>query len=118
MADVHAQESALNELIAAGKGMEGFEKFYADDIVMQENLEAPTHGKDENRKREQAFMAMVEEFHGAKLLGSAVNGDLSYSEWEFDMKFKGQPRRPMTEVAARRWKDGKIVHERFYYKMA
>jgi hypothetical protein len=32
--------------------------------------------------------------------------------FEFDLK-----RRPLTEVAARRWKDGKIVHERFYYKM-
>jgi len=117
MADVLAQEKALNELILAGKGMDGFEQFYADDIVMQENLDEPTRGKDKNRKREQDFMGMVEAFHGVKLLGSAVNGDVSYSEWEFDLTFKGQPRRPLTEVAARRWKDGKIVHERFYYKM-
>ena len=44
-----------------------------------------------------------------------VNGDLTYSEWEFDATYKGAGRIKQTQVSARRWKNGKVVHERFYY---
>ena len=54
-------------------------------------------------------------YEKARLLGSAVNGDTSYSEWEFDATYKGAGRVKLTQVAARRWKNGQIVHERFYY---
>jgi hypothetical protein len=31
---------------------------------------------------------------------------------------KGGQRSKLNEVAVRRWKDGKVVHERFYYAAA
>ena len=60
-------------------------------------------------------MCIRDRFHGAALLGSAVNGDRSYSEWEFDATYKGGHRVKLTQVAVRQWKNGQIVHERFYY---
>jgi len=111
-----ANDKAVNQAILQGKSMEAFEQYYADDVVMQENTDEPTVGKAANRTREQAFLGMVEEFHGVELLGSAVSGDLSFSEWMFDSKIKGMPRTKMHQVAVRRWKNGKIVHERFYHK--
>jgi hypothetical protein len=33
-----------------------------------------------------------------------------------DVTLKGVGRITMVQVAVRRWKDGKIVHERFYHK--
>lgn len=113
--DVKSLDDELNRQIVSGDALGAFEKFYADDVVMQENSEPPRSGKDINRKFEQEFFSSVEQFHGAKLLGSAVNGDVSYSEWEFDITFKGGQRVTMTEVAARRWKNGKVSRERFYY---
>jgi ketosteroid isomerase-like protein len=115
---VKALDNQLNEQILRGDALEAFERFYADDVVMQENLEPPRAGKDVNRKIEQEFFSSVEQFHGAQLLGSAVNGDISYSEWEWDVTFKGGKRVKMTQVAARRWKNGKVIHERFYYHKA
>jgi ketosteroid isomerase-like protein len=107
----------LNQAILSGDILDAFEKFYADDIVMQENDSAPFTGKEVNRKREQDFVNSVEQFHGAKLLGEAVTGDVSFSEWEYDVTFKGGGGRvKMQQVASRRWKNGQIVHERFYYK--
>ena len=114
MADLKALEKEINDAILSGKAMEAFEKLYADDVVMQENTQEPTRGKDANRQREQAFFAAVEAFHGAKLGHSAVGDGVSFSEWEFDLTFKGGQRMQMNQVAVRRWRDGKVVHERFY----
>jgi ketosteroid isomerase-like protein len=112
--DTKALDTQLNEQISTGKAAEAFETFYADDIVMQENAEEPRNGKDVNRKAEQEFFSSVEQFR-ARLLGSAVNGDTSYSEWEYDVTFKGGKQVKQTQVAARRWAGGKVTNERFYY---
>lgn len=34
----------LNEMILKGKLMEAFEKFYDDEVIMQENDDPPTEG--------------------------------------------------------------------------
>jgi ketosteroid isomerase-like protein len=106
----------LNQAVLAGDILGAFDKYYADDLVMQENDAEPILGKAANRKREEEFVNSVEQFHGAKLLGEAVNGDVSYSEWSYDVSFKGAGRVKMEQVAARRRKNGKVSHERFYYK--
>ncbi|HEY1214649.1 MAG TPA: SnoaL-like domain-containing protein [Bryobacteraceae bacterium] len=113
--DLKALDAELNQSILSGNIMEAFEKFYADDIVMQENSEAPRIGKEINRKAELDFLSSVQEFHGANLLGSAVNGDRSYSEWEIDATYKNGQRHKLAQVAVRQWKNGQVVHERFYY---
>jgi len=113
--DVADLDRQLNEKILSGDILGAFDHFYGDGVQMQENTAEPTVGKAACRAKEEAFLASVEQFHGAKLLGSAVNGDISYSEWVFDATYKGGGRVVQTQVAARRWKDGKVVHERFYY---
>ncbi len=112
---VQELDKQLNDDVLSGKIMEAFEKYYADDVVMQENSEEPRKGKTENRKAEEQFMASVEAFNGASVKASAVNGDVTFSEWEMDITFKGGSRVTMSQVAVRKWKNGKIVHERFFY---
>jgi ketosteroid isomerase-like protein len=116
MADISALENELNQMILSGKAMEGFEKFYADSCVMQENLDEPREGKAACRTYEEQFFGNVAEVHGVEHHGGAASGDRSYSEWTFDVTFKDGTRMRNTQVAARRWKDGKVVWERFYYK--
>lgn len=114
--DVTTQDRELNKAILSGDILNAFEKFYADDVVMQENDSEPFVGKAVNRKREQDFVNSVAQFHGAKLIGEAVNGDRSFSEWEYDVTFKNGTRTKLQQVASRQWKGGHVVHERFYYK--
>jgi len=114
--DLAALERQLNDMILEGKLLEAFERFYADDCVMQENLDPPCVGKAANREREQQFMTNCEQVHAVKLFGSAVGDDISFSEWLFDLSFRGGVRVATTQVAARRWRDGLVLHERFYYK--
>ena len=112
---VQELDKQLNDDILSGKIMDAFEKYYADDVVMQENSEDPRVGKAANRKAEEEFMSSVEAFNGAKVAASAVNGDVTFSEWEMDITFKGGKRVTMSQVAVRHWKNGKIVNERFFY---
>jgi len=112
---VQELDKQLNDNVLSGKIMDAFEKYYADDVVMQENSEEPRVGKAANRKAEEEFMASVEAFHGASVKGSAVNGDVTFSEWEMDITFKGGRRAKFSQVAVRHWKNGKIAHERFFY---
>lgn len=112
---VQELDKQLNDDVLSGKAMEAFEKYYADDVVMQENSDEPRRGKDVNRKAEEEFFASVEKWNGGSVLSSAVNGDVSFSEWEYDITFKGGSRVKLNQVAVRRWKNGKIASERFYY---
>ena len=116
MSNIAALDQQLNDAILNGKAMEAFEELYDDNIVMQENSDQEFRGKDFNRKREQEFFASVEAWHGGRVLASAVHGDVSFSEWEMEVSLKGVGRVNMAQVTVRRWKDGKITHERFYHK--
>ena len=115
MSNIAEADNKLNEMILTGKGMDGFEEFYSHDCSMQENNGAPCLGKDANRKREHEFMTTVEAVHGGRVVATAVSGDTSFSEWEFEMTIKGMGRVKMEQVAVRKWRDGKIVAERFYH---
>ena len=113
--DTAALDQTLNDMVLSGKALEAFEKYYADDVVMQENSDEPRVGKEANRKAEEAFFESLAEFHEGKVLASAVNGDTSFSEWFMDVTFKNGYRMKMAQVAVRKWKDGKVIHERFFY---
>ena len=108
-------DAELNQMVLTGQAMEAFEKFYADNVVMQENSDPPTEGKDANRKREIEFFSSVEQFHDGAVVAHAVNGDVSFTQWMMDISFKGGQRMKMEQVAVRNWKDGKVVNERFFY---
>lgn len=114
MANVQNLDKQLNDMILSGQALEAFERFYADDVVMEE----PTgrrEGKDANREYEKQFFASIAEFHGATLVSAAVTGDTSFSEWVWDVTFRDGNRVKMEQAARRLWKDGKISAERFYY---
>jgi len=113
--DTAALDQTLNDMVLSGKALEAFEKYYADDVVMQENSDEPRVGKEANRKAEEEFFASLAEFHEGKVLASAVNGDTSFSEWFMDVTFKNGYRMKLAQVAVRKWKNGKVVHERFFY---
>ena len=105
----------LNSMILDGRATEAFEKYYAEDVVMQENELPATIGKDANREREKEFFSKVVEFSGADVKAVAIGDGVSMVEWFFDYTHKDWGRRAYHQVAVQRWKDGKIVHERFYY---
>jgi hypothetical protein len=108
-------DAALNAAILAGKGLEAFETFYADDVSMQENDTPPTLGKVANRAREQAFSAAITEFRGAEVLATGIGDDTTFSHWRYDYTHKDLGERNYRLVAVRTWRNGQITREVFHY---
>ena len=105
----------LNQMVLAGKALEAFDQFYADEVVMQENAAAPVSGKAANRAREVEFFSSITDFRGAQVLSVGCSDDKTYVEWTFDYTHKDWGVRKYQQVAVQTWKNGKIIHERFYY---
>ena len=105
----------IKDLVLKGQALEAFEKYYADDVVMQENEAPPTVGKDANRQREQDFFSKVVEFRDAEVKSVAFGDDVIFSEWWLDYTHQDWGKRTYHQVSVQRWKDDRVVHERFYY---
>lgn len=105
----------LNQLILEGKALDAFELYYDDAVVMQENENPPTAGKEANRKREQEFFGGITEFRGAQVQDVAIGDNVSFVKWHFDFTHKDWGVRKYTQVSVQHWKDGRIVKEQFFY---
>ena len=105
----------LNSLVVSGKLLEAFDKYYHDDVSMQENDLEPTITKDANRRRELEFIGNVTGFRNAEVKGIAVGDHISSVIWHYDYDHKEWGERNYEQVSVQHWKDGKIIHEKFIY---
>lgn len=114
-ADIEHSLNDLNKLVLDGKMMDAFEKYYLPDVVMQENELTPVVSKEENRKRELAFLNNITEFRNAEVKGLGVGDGISFVIWKYDYTHKEWGVRNYSQVAVQTWKDGKIIREQFVY---
>jgi hypothetical protein len=105
----------LNNLVIQGKLMDAFEKYYHEDVTMQENANPSVFGKAANREREAAFLNNIIEFRSASVRGQAIGDDISFVIWSYDYTHKEWGMKKYTQVSVQNWKDGKIVSEQFFY---
>jgi len=105
----------LNQLVLAGKALDAFEKFYHPSVMMQENENVPTVGKDANRQREIEFFNSISEFRGAEVKGVTIGDNLSTVIWHYDYTHKEWGVKNYTQVSVQHWKDGQIIKEQFFY---
>ncbi len=105
----------LNSLVLQGKSIEAFQKYYHQDVVMQENENTPTTGKEANLQRELEFYGAVTEFRGAHPLKVTVGDNYSMVEWHYDYTHKDWGVKNYTQVSVQEWQDGQIIKEKFYY---
>ena len=101
--------------IRQGKIIEAMNEFYDKDTVMQDNANPPTKGLAANIEREKQFMSGVKEWKGFNVTAQDVGDNVTFYECNLDfIATSGQPVH-MEQVVVAKWKNGKIVHERFYY---
>lgn len=108
----------LYQLINSGQIMEGFEKYYHQDVVMQEIGEEPRAGKDKNREYEINFIGMIKQFHGSGVLGIPSNDaehKTMVESW-MDMTLQNDVRMKSQQVAVQTWEGDHIINEIFYHK--
>lgn len=116
--NVQDRVNSLIEYIKTGRILEAMTEFYAPDTQMQENANPPTKGLDANIEREKQFLAQVKVWKGFEVKALAVEGDVSFMESTIDFIAQNDQPVHMEQVTVSRWKNGKIVHERFYYDSA
>ena len=114
MSTVKQNIEHLNQLVLQGKALEAFDMYYDDEVVMQENNQPATIGKDINRQREIDFFGSIE-FRSAEVLGTTYGDDISAVIWKYDYTHKDWGVRNYTQVSVQHWKNGKIVKEQFFY---
>lgn len=101
-----------------GKLLEGFEKYYAENVVMRELGEEPRVGKDANRVHEINYMQSIKEVHGAGILSfseDTENNKTMVESW-MDLTFANDFRIKIQQVAVQTWENGLIINEIFYHK--
>jgi ketosteroid isomerase-like protein len=125
MSDTLAVGKKLVEFCKEGKNKEAMDALYSPDIVSVEAGAPPggsaktegiaaIHGKSE-------WWTTNHEVHSAKVEGPFPHGERFIVRFTYDVTAKGGPmagkRFTMDEAALYTVKDGKIVHEEFFYTM-
>src|SRR5215813_7640576 len=114
----HNLEQRVNDLfgfIRQGKIIEAMNEFYDRDTVIQDNANPPTKGLAANIEREKQFLAGVKEWKGFNVTASGVGDHVTFYESVIDFIATNGQTMHLEQVSVARWKNGKIVHERFYY---
>lgn len=118
MSNLQNVKELHQQYVNAGKLLEGFEKYYAENVVMQELGEEPRVGKDINRTHEINFMLSIKEVHGGDIISFAEDAEKNKTMVEswMDLTFANGFRVKMQQVAVQTWENGLIVNEIFYHK--
>lgn len=115
MSDRNVRIHELLDTIRQGRILDAMKEFYAEDVVMEEPAYGRTEGLPANLAREQAFVDSVKELRGFETPKVVEEGNVSLYENVMDwIDVEGNPQR-LEQIAVAEWRDGKIVHERFYY---
>lgn len=106
-------ESQLNEMTRQGNILDALDKFYDENCTFQEGSQPARKGRGAQHAHLSGFLKTLKAFNGAKLHAQAIGDGATISEWTFDMTGPDGPIQ-WNEVLSRRWRDGKVVSERFY----
>lgn len=92
-----------------------YERFYDENVVVQENLQPPRVGRTISIERQLRMNANVKEVHDFAIGAVLVDGDRSVIEMRIEATTVDGYRLHIEELGMQTWRDGRIVHERFFY---
>lgn len=107
----------LYQMVGTGQILDAFEKFYAENVEMQELGQEPRKGKVANREYEKNFVNSIEAVHGGGVDSITTDDEkgITMVESWLEVTFKGGQKVKMEQVAVQHWKDGLIIKEKFYH---
>ncbi|MBN8838810.1 MAG: ester cyclase [Sphingomonadales bacterium] len=108
------QVDGLIEMVERGEFIEAFPRFYAVDAEMQENDNPPRVGIDALIANERMMLAAFPQVQ-ARALSRFVSGDQAVIRWTFEFVAPHGATIRLDELTLQTWRDGRIVHEKFYY---
>lgn len=103
--------------IERGEFLEALPKFYAEDMIAQENNQAPRVGRAAQTENERAALQRVR-FDSIKVVSFVHDGDRVAINYVFEMTTVTGDRVRMDEIAYQVWRGDEIVSERYFYDPA
>jgi hypothetical protein len=111
----------LVELCRQGHYEQAQNELYADDAVSIEMAGLPSEalgdarGLAAIREKGRRWADNIVEIHGGSVSDPVVAGEWFSIAMGIDATYKDRGRMPMEEICVYRVRDGKIVHEQFFY---
>ena len=115
--DLGSRAADLIAHIQQGRIIDAMYEFYAADVRMQENNNPPTVGLEANVERERKFVESVRQWKRFEVASVGVDAGNARTFVQSELEFEGVDGKSYRtdQVAVQTWRDGKIVHEKFYY---
>ncbi len=109
------------QLCREGKNIECVEALYHDTVTSKEMPGVPygevVSGKQNVLAKSKEWLDTVVEFHSNDISEPVIAHNHFTSRMRFDVTFKDRGRQQMDEICVFEVKDGKIIHEQFFYTM-
>ncbi|HEY0660201.1 MAG TPA: nuclear transport factor 2 family protein [Lysobacter sp.] len=111
----------LVALCREGKYEQAQQELYADDAVSIEMPGLPSgalgnaNGIEAIREKGRKWAENIVQIHGGSVGDPVIAGDWFSLAMGIDATYKDMGRVPMEEICVYRVRDGKIVHEQFFY---
>ena len=113
----------LVQLCREGKYEQAQEELYADNAVsiemdgLPEGALGNAQGLPAIREKGRRWRESIEAIHAAEMSDPLIAGHWFSVSSRIDATYKGMGRMDMREIAVYRVRDGKVVHEQFFYDM-
>jgi len=111
---IAALEAELNQLTSQGQMLDALDRFYDADCVFEEPEGVARKSRQAQHDHLSGFFATLERFDGATLHTAASGDETGLSQWTFSMTGKDGGAIVWNEVLVRRWKNDRVVQERYY----
>ncbi len=105
----------LNDMLLQGQDLEALERFYDEEVEVQENDRKPLKGKERAIQAKKDFLSRVSEVRSVKPLKVAVGEKTTMVEWHLCYRLQEGREKKFTQVAVQEWEAGRIVKEKFYF---
>lgn len=102
-------------MVEQGKFIEAMEAFYAPEARARENNEPPRIGLPALIAHERGMLATFDRVEGCCLDPAIIDGDNVVIHWQFAFGHKSGAILRLDELAFQRWRDDKLIAERFFY---
>ena len=102
----------IYEMLAQGKLLDAFDKYYDENVVQIEANGDSRKGKVANRKYQSDFLGSIKEFHGTgvdAITSNEKDGITMVASW-MDVTMKDGKRSKIEEVAVQKWKGDQITN--------
>ena len=111
---VQILNTELDTLVSKGDMVTAVTNFFADNAVTTDHDGTIIKNKTGHVAKMEGFLGAIAKVNGITHHASAVNGNISFSEFTFDFDMKDGSKILWHEILRRQWEDDKIITEQYF----